>query len=256
MNTPASLFTLQGQTAVVTGAGGGIGTAIAQAFAQAGARVVCLDLSVPMATVEAVQAAGGEAMALACDVSNEAQTLVVAEKVSAKWGDATVLVNGASNDDPTGNVLEIGLADWNRVFAVHVTGAYLMSRAFLPGMLRHGSGSIIHIASQMAHVAAPGRPSYCAAKGALVQLAKAMALDHAANNIRVNTLSPGAVDTRRLLLRHPDVATAHAYNAAKHALGRVAQPSEIAAAAVFLASQASSFMTGADLLIDGGYNAS
>jgi NAD(P)-dependent dehydrogenase (short-subunit alcohol dehydrogenase family) len=254
-NSLAAAFSLKGKTAVVTGAGGGIGTAIAMAFAQAGARVACVDLMSPESTVAAIQTAGGEAMALTCDVSDEDQTRAVGDEVASKWTAADVLVNGASNDDPTGDVLQLGLADWNRVFAVHVTGAYLMSRAILPAMIRGGGGSIIHIASQMGHVGAKGRPSYCAAKGALLQLAKAMALDHAADNIRVNSLSPGAIDTRRLLLRYDDATTAIAENAAKHALGRVGQPVEIAQAALFLASSASSFMTGTDLLVDGGYTA-
>jgi len=147
------------------------------------------------------------------------------------------------------------LHDWQQTFAVHLNGAFLVSRAAIPFMQRGGSGSIVHIASQMGHVAAKGRPGYCAAKGALIQLAKAMALDHADQGIRVNSLSPGAVETRRMLLRHGDLATAHAYNAPKHALGRIGQPIEIATAALFLLSEASSFMTGSDLLVDGGYNA-
>ncbi len=102
----------------------------------------------------------------------------------------------------------------------------------------------MHIASQMGHVGAVGRPAYCAAKGALIQLAKAMALDHAPDNVRVNSLSPGAIETRRMLLRHGDLETARAYNVPKHALGRIGQPVEIARAALFLVSDASSFMTG------------
>ena len=152
-------------------------------------------------------------------------------------------------------MLDLSLADWNRVMAVNVGGAFLMSRALLPAMIAAGGGSIIHIASQLGSVAAGKRAAYCTSKGALIQLAKAMATDHAAQNVRVNTLSPGAVETGRLVKRFGDMETARRIAGPKHLLGRLGQPDEIAAAAVFLASDASRFMTGADLLVDGGYNA-
>ena len=243
---------LAGRVAVVTGAGGGIGGAVARAFAAAGARVACVDLAAP-AGLGAIPADG--MLALAADVSVEADTVRVAAAVLAAWGRIDVLVNGASPDDPSGSVLELDPADWSRIFAVHVTGAYLMSRAVLPAMIAAGRGSIVHVASQMGHVGAPGRPAYCAAKGALIQLARAMALDHAAQGVRVNTLSPGAVETRRMLLRHESMADARAAFVPRHPIGRLGQPEEIAQGALFLAGDASSFMTGADLLIDGGYTA-
>ncbi|NMN57450.1 NAD(P)-dependent dehydrogenase (short-subunit alcohol dehydrogenase family) [Xanthobacter sp. SG618] len=248
-------FSLSGRTVIVSGAGGGIGTAIAGGFAAAGARVACLDLTPPHDTVAAISAAEGEAIAIACDVTDAAQVGAAVGDVTARWGAIHGLVNGTSNDDPTGSILDLAPDEWSRLFAVQVTGTYLMSRAVLPHMIAAGGGSIVHIASQMGHVAAKGRPGYCAAKGALIQLAKAMALDHAEAGIRVNSLSPGAVETRRMLLRHGDLETARLYNAPKHALGRLGQPMEIATAALFLMSDASSFMTGADLLVDGGYAA-
>jgi len=205
---------LAGRVAVVTGAGGGIGGAIARVFAEAGARVACLDLAAPDTLVQAICAAGGTALALAADVSREPDTLRAVEIVVATWGAVHVLVNGASPDDPSGSVLDIPLPAWDRVFAVHVTGAYLMSRAVLPAMVDAG-GSIIHIASQLGRVGAPGR----------------------------------------MLLRHNSLEEARAYNIPRHPIGRLGQPSEIAQAALFLASDASSFMTGADLVVDGGYTA-
>jgi NAD(P)-dependent dehydrogenase (short-subunit alcohol dehydrogenase family) len=246
---------LSGKTAIISGAAGGIGGAIAALFAKEGARVACVDLTPPTAIVAAIQGAGGQAMALAADVSSEADTLAAVQVVAAAWGPVHVLVNGASPDDPTGSILELAPQDWDRVFAVHVTGAYLMSRAALPTMIAAGGGSIIHIASQMGRVGAPGRPAYCAAKGAMIQLAKAMALDHAGQGVRVNTLSPGAVETRRMLFRHDTMEAARAYMAPKHPIGRLGRPEEIAQAALFLASDASSFVTGSDLLVDGGYTA-
>jgi NAD(P)-dependent dehydrogenase (short-subunit alcohol dehydrogenase family) len=244
---------LLGRVAVITGAAGGIGSAIARSFVSAGALVACVDLEAPVATLDSLPR--GTGIALAADVSVPGDTQAVADAALTTWGQIDVLVNGASPDDPTGSVLDLAPADWARIIDVHLTGAYLMSRAVLPAMIAAKRGSIIHIASQMGRVGAPGRPAYCAAKGALIQLAKAMALDHAADGIRVNALSPGAIETRRMLLRHPTMADARAAIAPRHPIGRLGQPEEIAEGALFLASDASSFMTGADLLIDGGYTA-
>ena len=246
---------LSGRVAIVTGAAGGIGAAIARCFAAEGARVACLDLLAPEDLAETIRHDGGEAIALATDVADEAATLASVARIRDAWQRVDILVNGAAPNDPVGTVLELPPAEWARVFAVHVTGAYYMSRAVLPAMIAAGSGSIIHVASQMGRVGSPGRPAYCAAKGALIQLAKVMALDHAAQGIRVNALSPGAVETGRMLFRHATMADAREASVPKHPIGRLGQPDEIAAAALFLASDASSFMTGADLLIDGGYTA-
>lgn len=243
------------RVAVITGAAGGIGTAIARRFAAAGARVACVDLIAPEATAQGIRDAGGTALALAADVSREADTQRIAGTVLAAWGGVQVLVNGAAPREPGGTILDLPPAQWERVFAVQVTGAYLTSRAVLPAMIAAGKGNIIHIASQLGHVGAPGRAAYCAAKGALIQLARAMALDHAAAGIRVNTLSPGAVETDRLLLRDPTIEQVRARHVPLHPIGRLGQPEEIAAAALFLASDESGFMTGADLLVDGGYTA-
>ena len=237
---------LDGQVAVVTGAGGGIGAAICAAFAAAGALVVGIDLQAPEGVAE---------LALAADVSSEAETLAAVGAVVARWGAVRVLVNGAAPYDPAGTVLELPPVEWERVFAVQVRGAYLMSRAVLPSMIGAGGGSIIHIASQMGRVGSPGRPAYCAAKGALIQLAKVMALDHAAQGVRVNALSPGAVETGRMLYRHGTMEAARAASVPLHPIGRLGRPEEIGEAALFLASGASSFMTGADLVVDGGYTA-
>lgn len=247
-------YSLARKSAVVTGAGNGIGRAIALAFAEAGANVACIDLDKAAAVATAAKI-GSAAIAVACDVSSESEVEAAAKSIFAKFAAIHILVNGAAGHDPTGSVLELSLADWNKVFAVNVGGAFLMSRAFLPAMIEAGGGSVIHIASQLGSVAGPRRAVYCATKGALIQLAKAMATDHAAQNVRVNTLSPGAIETDRLVKRFGDMETARRTAGPKHLLQRLGQPSEIAQAAVFLASDASSFMTGADLLVDGGYNA-
>jgi NAD(P)-dependent dehydrogenase (short-subunit alcohol dehydrogenase family) len=250
-------YSLAGKSAVVTGAGNGIGRAIALAFAQAEANVACVDIDAKAAEATAAAAAnkGVKALAVRCDVADEADVEAAAKAILQKLSAIHILVNGAAGYDPNGTVLDLSLSDWSRVFAVNVGGAFLMSRAILPAMIAAGGGSVIHIASQLGSVAAPRRAAYCATKGALIQLAKAMATDHAAQKIRVNTLSPGAVETERLVKRFGDMETARRTAGPKHLLQRLGQPEEIARAAVFLASDASSFMTGADLLVDGGYNA-
>jgi NAD(P)-dependent dehydrogenase (short-subunit alcohol dehydrogenase family) len=216
---------------------------------------VHVDRSSARSTADTIAQASGRALAVGCDVSVEADTLAAAAEVERAFGPVRVLVNAAAADDPNGTVTDIGPAEWDRVFAVNVKGAYLMSRAVLPMMAGAGGGSVILIASQLGRVGARGRAVYCATKGALIQLAKAMAADHAAQNVRVNALSPGAVETPRLVLRFGDMEAARRIAGPKHLLNRLGQPEEIAQAALFLGSDASSFMTGADMLVDGGYTA-
>ena len=247
-------YSLKGKAAIVTGAGGGICRAICITFAQAGAKVACLDLRLDKAQ-ETARLAGQGALAIACDVSSETDTLAAVERAARDFGTLHILVNGAAMSDPTATVLDLDLDAWNKVFATNVGGAFLMSRWAIPHMVKAGGGSIIHIASQLGTVGTAGRVAYCATKGALITMAKAMAADHAAQNIRVNTLSPGAVETDRMPLRFGTMAAARAALGPKHLLNRLGLPQEIASAALFLASDASSFMTGSDLRADGGYNA-
>jgi NAD(P)-dependent dehydrogenase (short-subunit alcohol dehydrogenase family) len=248
------MSTLAGKAAIVTGAGGGIGRAVSMAFAAAGAKVACLDVDLAAAKNTAA-ACSADAIAMRCDVSSEAETRTVTAAVASAFGAIHILVNAAATDDPNGSILDISAEQWSRVFAVNVMGAFLMSRAVLPVMITAKGGSIIHVGSQLGRVAASARAAYCASKGAIIQLARAMAVDHAGQNIRVNALSPGAVETRRLLLRYGDMETARRLAGPKHLVNRLGRPEEIAQAALFLASDAASFVTGADMLVDGGYTA-
>jgi NAD(P)-dependent dehydrogenase (short-subunit alcohol dehydrogenase family) len=248
---------LAGKAALVTGAGNGIGRAVAETFAKAGAAVACVDLDQGQAkaVAQSIAQSGGRAITLACDVSREADTVAAANAAREQLGSVRVLVNAAATIDKNANVLEVDPDDWDCIFAVNVKGAFLMSRAVLPMMIAAGGGSIIHIASQLGRVAAPRRVAYCSTKGAVIQLAKAMAVDHAQDNVRVNALSPGAVATRRLVHRYGNMDEARREAGPKHLLNRLGEPEEIAQAALFLASDGASFMTGADLLVDGGYTA-
>jgi NAD(P)-dependent dehydrogenase (short-subunit alcohol dehydrogenase family) len=248
---------LAGKAALISGAGGGICRAIALAYAKEGAAVACVDIDAASAaeTARLVNEAGGRALSRVCDVASESQTMAAAEAAQQAFGRLDILVSGAAPHDPSGTVIEVTTADWQRVLDVNLTGSFLLSRAVLPAMIAGGGGSIVFIASQLGRVGSAGRAAYCATKGALVQLAKVMAIDHAPQNIRVNTLSPGGVETQRTLNRYGSFAAAHQTLGAKHPLGRLGRPDEIAGAAVFLASDAASFVTGSDLLVDGGYTA-
>jgi NAD(P)-dependent dehydrogenase (short-subunit alcohol dehydrogenase family) len=189
------------------------------------------------------------------DVMESASCRAAVASTVERFGGVDVLLYGAADSDRTATVLELDEAEWDRVIRVNLTGAFLMTKAAIPAMIARGGGSVILIASQLGRVASPGRPAYCATKGALIQLAKVLAADHAAQGIRANTLSPGAVETRRMLRRWKTMDEARTMMGPKHLLGRLGQPDEIAQAALYLASDASRFMTGSDLLIDGGYTA-
>jgi len=246
---------IAGKVAIVTGAGGGIGGAISRQFASEGASVVCVEIDAEAleATTEAIAAAGGKAVGLVADVASEETAIEAVSRARSEFGRLDVLVSNAVYDLPLAPLTEITYDDWRRTMAVNLDAAFLLSKQAIPVMAAGGGGSIVLVASQLGRVARPGRPWYCAAKGALINLAKAMALDHADENIRVNSLSPGPVETGRYIRNFPDVEAARQSH--HTLLGRLGAPDEIAAGAVFLASDESAFMTGADLLIDGGYTA-
>jgi NAD(P)-dependent dehydrogenase (short-subunit alcohol dehydrogenase family) len=249
---------LHGRVAIVSGAGGGIGRAICTAFAAEGAKVICADIDGERAAAvaAAIAAAGGAATALICDVSRSASAGAAVATAVERFGALHILVNNAAVFPPKATIPQLADAEWERAVAVNIGGAFHMSKHAIPRIKAAGGGSIIHIASQMGRVGNAGDAAYCATKGALLTLAKGMALDHAGDRIRVNTLSPGGIATAQMVREFGDMETAERdWGHARHPLGRLGRPEEIARAAVFLASEESSFMTGADLLIDGGYTA-
>jgi NAD(P)-dependent dehydrogenase (short-subunit alcohol dehydrogenase family) len=249
---------MAGKVALVTGAGSGIGRAISGMLAREGAGVGCLDLDRDSAetTVRSIKTAGGKAFADTGDVSRSDDAQHAVKNVVRHFGALHVLINNAAVFLPDRTLAEIDEAMFDRAIAVNIGGAFRMSRFAIPEIRRSGGGSIIHISSQMGHVGKKHQATYCAAKGALLMLAKAMALDHAAEGIRVNTISPGGIATESMARQWGSMETAEReWGAKMHPLGRLGRVEEVARAAVFLASEESSFVTGTDILVDGGYTA-
>lgn len=250
---------LTGKMAVVTGGGTGIGQAIALAFAREGARVAVAGrrMAKLQETVELLRKAGADALALECDVTRAADTERVVKTAEERFGKVNVLVNNAGTLSVS-TVESISEADWDRVLATNVKGPFLMSRAVLAAMRRAGGGSIINIGSVLGIAAIRDRAAYCASKGGVTMLTKAMALDHAQDNIRVNCLCPSIVEsemTQNLFAETEVGRKAREDRLATIPLGRFGKPNDIAGLAVFLASDESSWMTGTVIPVDGGVTA-
>lgn len=247
---------LQGRVAIVTGGGGEIGGAISRSFAAEGASVLVLDISEEKAAAvaDAIRAGGGAACALQADITDPEQAREAVARAVDTYGRVTTLANVAATITPAGTVETLDLDHWNKAWSVNVTGAFLMCKFAIPEMRKAGGGAIVNIASSHAHIGVPKRIAYCATKGAVLQFTKVLAIDHAEDGIRVNSISPGAIDTLRgALQRFPSREAANAAKGPSYLLNRTGQAQEIADGAVYLASDMSSFMTGTDLLIDGGY---
>ena len=250
---------LPGKSAVITGGATGIGQAIALAFAREGAQVAVAGRRKEKleATLRLLQEAGCSALALECDVTKAEDTLRTVKAAEAAFGKVNVLVNNAGSLSVS-RVENITEADWDRVMAANVKGPFLMCRAALPAMRRAGGGSVINVGSVLGIVAIRDRAAYCASKGAVTMLTKAMALDHAQDNIRVNCLCPSIVEsdiTRNLFAETEAGGQARESRLASIPLGRFGKPADIAGLAVFLASEESSWMTGTVIPVDGGVTA-
>lgn len=248
---------LAGKVAFITGAGRGIGRAIAERFAAEGASVVIAELDAERAqpALEAIAGKGGEATAVACDLSDIRQAEAAVAQTVSQFGGLDIVVNNAAATTPLATVLEMTPEDWDLSIGVNLTGAFYICRAAIPHLAAGGGGSIINVASQLGSVGSRRRAAYCASKAALIQLSRCLALDHADQGIRVNSLSPGAVHTERLHGYFGGREGAERELGPLHPIGRIGEPDEIASAALFLASEDSKFMTGADLVVDGGYTA-
>jgi NAD(P)-dependent dehydrogenase (short-subunit alcohol dehydrogenase family) len=243
---------LKDKVAIVTGSGAGIGRAIATTFAREGARVVVADLDEEAGreTVAAIQAGGGEACFARTDVSQVKDTQRLVETALSTYGRLDVLVNNAGVYT-RGDVVSTPIETWNRLLSINLTGVFLCCKAAIPALRQAGGGAIVNISSSVGwQYAAPGIAAYAASKFGVTGLTKAMACDHLPENIRVNCICPGPTDTPLIRAsRSPEDLVAFME---AQPIGRLGSPDEIAAAALFLASDEASFVTGVAFPVDGG----
>jgi 2-keto-3-deoxy-L-fuconate dehydrogenase len=248
---------LQGRTAMVTGAGSGIGRASALLFAKQGAYVALVDRDRAglQEALTAIEGAKGEASVHLGDVGDADFARAAVADITARRGRLDVLMT-AAGISCGGTVLTTDPADWDAVFRTNVGGTWLWSRAALPEMQRQGRGSIVTLASQLAIAGGRNNSAYIAAKGAIISLTRTMALDFAMDGIRVNAIAPGAIDTpmlRRSFARYADPDQVREASRHRHAMKRFGRAEDIAEAALHLASDASSFTTGTVMVVDGGW---
>jgi NAD(P)-dependent dehydrogenase (short-subunit alcohol dehydrogenase family) len=253
------MFELKGKTAFVTGAGSGIGEAIAHALAGAGAYVFVADIDrvAGERVADTLKNNGSAAEFIHLDVSNRTECVGAAAEVHAERTSLDILVNNAGIGH-VGTILNTESGDLERLFAVNVRGMFDLTKAFIGPMIERKSGVIINIASIGGIVAIRERLAYCTTKFAVVGFTKSIALDHAADGIRANAVCPGRVETpfvRSRLAEYPDPEKAYREMADTQAIGRMGKPEEIAAAVLYLASDEAAFVTGTAFEIDGGWAA-
>lgn len=246
---------LTGKVALVTGASRGLGKAIAFALAQAGARLILVARSKDLLqkTADEIRELGVEVEVFAADVSDPAQVSALEQAYRNRFGKLQILVNNAGINIRK-QITELTLEDWNVVLGTNLTSVFLMCRAFVPLLKGQGYGRIINVASMLAHVGLPGRTAYAASKSGLLGFTRALALELAPEKITVNTISPGPYPTEinRAILDDPDQTK---FFLTRVPLGRWGQPNEIGQLVVYLCSEAAGYITGTDIVIDGGWTA-
>ena len=250
---------LKDQVAIVTGGASGIGAASARLFASEGARLALVDQDeAGLKKVAAeIESQGGQAITIVADVSSDAQARAGVARVLKEWGRIDVLLT-AAGASTGGTVDAIDEAAWDRTFAINVKGTFLWIHYAIVHMMAAKSGAIVTVGSQLAQSSPGKNAAYIASKGAIASFTKTIAVDHAAQGIRVNALMPGVIDTpmpAKSLKRYADPEAMKAFWKVRHPMGRIGQPEEVAKAALFLASSDSSFVTGTLLFVDGGWTA-
>ncbi|MGB6118448.1 MAG: SDR family oxidoreductase [Mesorhizobium sp.] len=249
------VFDFTGRVAVVTGAAGDIGWAIASAFSASGATVHALDQDRGPLDARLATSPSSNIHPLAVDLTDMEAVSDAVSSIEKRSGGIDILVNNAAYRSVRATIAEQDTASWEQTFAVNVTGAFALTRQVLAGMRARCHGVIVNIASQLGHVATAGSAGYSASKAALISMTRSIALDHAAEGIRAVSLSPGAVMTERLVSLYGSEEAVTAALAPKHPIGRLGTPEEVASGVLYLASDQAGFITGSDLLMDGGYTA-
>lgn len=244
---------LKNKVAIVTGAASGIGRAIAQVFAQEGAKVIVADINAEggQETVQSIVAREGAALFLQADVSIAADAKRMVEAAMRSFGGLNILVNNAAYLKDFKPAVDTTEEEWDLSMDVTLKGVFLCSKAAIPEMIKAGGGSIINIASIGGFVGFASYAAYCSAKGGVIQLTKSLAIDYGRQNIRVNAICPGPIDTPTTPEAQDEKL--HQWQRDMTVLGRTASPEEVAYPALFLASDESSFVTGSNLVVDGGW---
>ena len=247
---------LANKVCIVTGGGSGIGRAVCLLFTREGAKVVIADKAIKAAQEVAAQAGNG-AVAIAVDVANRDSVRAMVQKAVAEFGRLDILVNNAGYSIK-GNVVDTDEDEWNKLMAVNLNGVFYGCKYAIPIMRAQGAGVIVNTASVLATIGLRDLAAYGASKGAIVALTKSMALDHAAENIRVNCIAPGNTDTpilNTMFAKSPNPAELRRQMEQRHPMNRMARPEEIAYGILYLACDESSFVTGSTLTVDGGWTA-
>jgi 3-oxoacyl-[acyl-carrier protein] reductase len=247
---------LEGKVALVTGAGSGIGRASAELFASEGAQVVVVDVNAEpvQETAEAIEQAGGEAIAIPTDVADTAAVQAMADGALERFGRVDVLMSNAGILDDFEPAAETSDEVWNRILGVNLNGMFFTARALIPQMLEHGGGAIINVASTAGLNGGNGGAAYTTSKHGVIGFTRQLCFDYARKGIRCNVICPGAVETGMTeeIFSSGDAEVMKAVESAP--IGRWAQPEELAAAALFLASDDASFVNGAVYVVDGGFD--
>jgi NAD(P)-dependent dehydrogenase (short-subunit alcohol dehydrogenase family) len=242
-------FDFSGQVAIVTGAGSGIGLAAAMGFAASGAKVVAIDVAAAEEAVAAIRARGGEGAAITMDVRDPAAWKRAVEVTISRYTTIDILVNSAGIAVPGDTAIDVSEEVWDRIMDVNAKGVWLGMKTVLPTMVARRRGKICNVASTASHIGLRDAAAYCASKGAVLALTRQAGVQYAAENVQINSVSPGT--TMTALQRHVTEAQRAAFLKLTP-INRFAEADEVAAVILFLCSQGSSFMAGADIGVDGG----